>query len=59
MYLYNLTLNRASGIQVSSVLGFSEALSSHAVGCLVASETSCIHLAGRHCLDIPKKSDAL
>ena len=59
MYLYNLTLNRASGIQVSSTLGFSEALSSHDVGCLVASKTSCIPLAERQSLDVYRKIDAL
>ena len=52
MYLYNLTLNRASGIQVSSIHGFSEALSLDAVGCLVASNTSCTLLAERHSLDV-------
>ena len=60
MYLYNLTLNRASGIQVSSILGMSEALSSHrAVGCLVASKPSCMIQAEYRCLDTRNEADVM
>ena len=60
MYLYNLTLNRASGIQVTSILGFSEAFHLHrAVGRLVASTTSCLLPAQCHSLDGHKRTDAV